>query len=125
MEKNKTSDSNKISNKIIQILIQEKINLIKQLFQVCLIYKIQSIYFKIAYIIILKKLEKSDYLNLSAYKSITLLNILRKILEAIIFNQIKYIAELYNLLLNSQYKTRSLRIIKTILQQIIEKIHTI
>ncbi len=34
----------------------------------------------------LKKLNKKDYLNLLAYKLIILLNILEKILEAVIFN---------------------------------------
>ncbi len=63
----------------------------------------------------LKKLNKKDYLNSSAYKSITLLNTLEKILKIVIFNQIKYITELYNLLLDSQYKARSLRVIEIIL----------
>ncbi len=64
----------------------------------------------------LKKLEKSDYSNSFAYKLIALLNILEKILEAVISNWIKYIAELYDLLLNSQYRTHFLRVIKTALQ---------
>ncbi len=34
----------------------------------------------------LKKLNKEDYLNLFAYKLITLLNTLEKILEAVISN---------------------------------------
>jgi len=36
--------------------------------------------------IMLKKLNKKDYLNLLVYKSITLLNTLEKILKIIIFN---------------------------------------
>ena len=49
----------------------------------------------------LKKLNKEDYLNSFIYRLIALLNTLRKTLETVIFNRIKYIAELYNLLLNS------------------------
>ena len=36
-EKNKISDSNEISNRVIQILVQEKMNLIRRLFQIYLI----------------------------------------------------------------------------------------
>ena len=48
----------------------------------------------------LKKLEKSDYISSLAFRLITLLNILRKILEIVILNQIKFITERYNLLLD-------------------------
>lgn len=49
----------------------------------------------------LKKLEKSDYTNLLIYKSIALLNTLKKVLEAIILNKIKFITKTYDLLLNT------------------------
>jgi hypothetical protein len=51
----------------------------------------------------LKKLGKSDYTNLEVYRSITLLNIIEKILKTVISNRIKYIANTYNLLSNTQY----------------------
>jgi hypothetical protein len=46
----------------------------------------------------LKKLDKEDYSNPSVYRLIILLNTLGKILEAVISNRIKYIAESYDLL---------------------------
>jgi hypothetical protein len=52
----------------------------------------------------LKKLGKSDYTNLLVYRLIALLNTLRKVLEVVILNQIKFIIERYNLLLDTQYK---------------------
>jgi hypothetical protein len=48
----------------------------------------------------LKKLEKSDYINPLAYRLIALLNTLEKTLEVVILNRIKYIVETYDLLLN-------------------------
>jgi hypothetical protein len=52
----------------------------------------------------LKKLEKSDYINLLVYRLITLLNTLGKVLEAIILNRIKFIIKTFNLLLDTQHK---------------------
>jgi len=73
----------------------------------------------------LKKPEKSDYTNPSAYRSIALLNTLGKVLEAVISNRIKFITERYDLLSDTQYGARTNRATETALQQIIEKIHTI
>jgi len=73
----------------------------------------------------LKKLRKSDYTNLSAYRPIALLNTLEKVLEAVILNRIKFIAKTHNLLSDTQYRARTNRATETVLQQIIEKIHTI
>ena len=73
----------------------------------------------------LKKLEKSDYTNLLAYRPIALLNTLGKVLEAVISNRIKFIAETYDLLSDTQYKARTNRATETALQQITEKIHII
>jgi hypothetical protein len=63
----------------------------------------------------LKKPGKGDYSNPSAYRPIALLNTLGKILEAVISNRIKYIAESYDLLSDLQYGARLKRIIKTAL----------
>ena len=73
----------------------------------------------------LKKLGKSDYINPSAYRPIALLNTLEKVLEAVISNRIKFIAETHDLLPDTQYGARTNRATETALQQITEKIHTI
>jgi hypothetical protein len=49
----------------------------------------------------LKKLGKSDYTNLLAYRPIALLNTLGKVLEAIILNRIKFITKTHDLLLDT------------------------
>jgi hypothetical protein len=51
--------------------------------------------------ILLKKQKKSDYLNLLAYKLITLLNILNKVLEIIIIRHIHHIVKKHDLLLET------------------------
>jgi hypothetical protein len=49
----------------------------------------------------LKKLGKSDYINLLIYRLITLLNTLGKVLEVVILNKIKFITKTHNLLLDT------------------------
>jgi hypothetical protein len=49
----------------------------------------------------LKKLEKSNYINLLVYRLITLLNTIGKVLEAAISNRIKFITKTHNLLLDT------------------------
>ena len=63
----------------------------------------------------LKKSGKSDYINLLAYRSIALLNTLEKVLEAVISNRIKFIAETHDLLLDTQYEARTNRATETAL----------
>jgi len=75
--------------------------------------------------VMLKKPGKSDYTSPSSYRPIALLNTLRKFLKAVISNRIKFTAETYDLLLDTQYRARTNRAIETALQQITEKIHTI
>jgi hypothetical protein len=73
----------------------------------------------------LKKLGKSNYTNLLAYRLIALLNTLEKVLKAVILNRIKFIIKTHNLLLDTQYRVYTNQAIETALQQIIEKIYTI
>ena len=48
-----------------------------------------------------KKSKKNDYTNLKTYISITLLNTIKKILETVILNRIKYITKTYDLFSNT------------------------
>ena len=63
-----------------------------------------------------KKSEKSNYTNLEIYKSIILLNIIKKILEIVILNRIKYITKTYDLLSNIRYNVRTNQVIETVFQ---------
>jgi hypothetical protein len=53
--------------------------------------------------VVLRKLEKSDYLSPGSYHPISLLNTLGKLLEAVMARRLSYMAEKYGLLLNSQF----------------------
>ena len=61
--------------------------------------EIQLFYFKKTIIIILRKLEKKDYIKLSSFRFITLLDILNKILELIILKRFRYVVKVYSILL--------------------------
>ena len=107
------------------MVVREKITLIKYFFQACLDQRVQPDHFKTTCTVLFKKPGKSDYTNPGAYRPIALLNTMGKTLEAVISNRIKYIAEAYDLLPDTQYGARTGRDTETALQQITEKIHTI
>ncbi len=85
----------------------------------------QLFYFKKTIIIILRKLKKKDYLELSSFRFITLFDILNKMLELIILKRLYYVVKIYNTLLDTQIRVRRQRLIDTMLQLIIKKMHTI
>ena len=62
-----------------------------------------------------KKSRKNNYINSKIYKLITLLNTIKKILEIVILNRIKYITKTYNLFSNTQYDARTDRDTETVL----------
>jgi len=66
----------------------------------------QLFYFKNTIIIILRKLEKKDYLELLSFRSIALLDTLNKILELIILKRLCYIVKAHNTLSNIQIKIK-------------------
>jgi hypothetical protein len=81
--------------------------------------------FKRAITVLLRKLKKEDYLNSKAYRLIALLNTLGKVLKAVIAERIRFAAETYTLLSNTQIKGRRIRFTETALQLITNKIYTI
>jgi hypothetical protein len=73
----------------------------------------------------LRKLKKKNYLELSFFRFIALLNTLNKMLKSIILKCLRYVVKAHNTLFNIQIKIRRQRLINTILQLIIKKMHTI
>ena len=73
----------------------------------------------------LQKSRKKNYSKFSTYKSIALLNTLNKMLKSIMFKRIRYIIKMLKTFLNIQMNARKQRLMNTILQFIIKKIHTI
>lgn len=59
-----------------------------------------------AAIVVLRKPGKPDYTIPKAYRLISLLNTLRKLLEAVVAKRISYYAEKHNLLPDTQFRAR-------------------
>jgi len=66
----------------------------------------QLFYFKKTITIILRKLEKKDYLEFSSFRFIILLNTLNRMLELIILKRLCYVIKVYNTLFNTQITIR-------------------
>jgi hypothetical protein len=66
----------------------------------------QLSYFKKTITIILRKLEKKDYLEFSSFRFIILLNTLNRMLELIILKRLCYVIKVYNTLFNTQITIR-------------------
>jgi hypothetical protein len=81
--------------------------------------------FKIAHIIIFKKLNKKDYFDVKTYKFIILLNMLNKILKSIITRRINNLTKTHDMFFASQMNDRKNKNCETTLKLFIEQIHKI
>jgi hypothetical protein len=95
------------------------------LFRVCVELNYHSRCFKIAHIIIFKKLNKKDYFDVKTYKFITLLNTLNNILKSIIIRRINNLTKIHDMFFASQINDRKNRNCETTLKLFIKQIHTI
>jgi hypothetical protein len=75
--------------------------------------------------ILLRKPRKSDYSNPSAYRPITLLNTLKKVLEAIIARRIRYAVKAHKLLPETQMRVRKGKSTEIALHLLTKKIYII
>ena len=75
--------------------------------------------------IILRKLEKNDYIDLLIYKLIVLLNTLDKVLESIIARRLRFLSEKHALLPDTQIGARGQRSTDTALDLLTEQVYTI
>ena len=73
----------------------------------------------------LRKSKKKNYSKSSSYKLIALLNTLNKMLKSIVFERIRYVVETLKTFSNIQMNARKQRLMNTILQFIMKKIHMI
>jgi hypothetical protein len=94
---NNASEFDDISNKILKILCTKLMLSLMSLFRVCVELNYHSRCFRIAHIIILKKLNKKDYFNVKTYRFIILLNTLNKILKSIIIRRIKNLTKTHDM----------------------------
>jgi hypothetical protein len=119
------SEFDDISNRILKILCTELMFSLMSLFKICVELNYHFRCFKIAHIIIFKKLNKKNYFDVKTYKFIALLNTLNKILESIIIRRINSLAKIHDMLFASQMSDRKSRSCETTLKLFIEQIHTI
>jgi hypothetical protein len=117
--------SDEIPNKVLYLFISDRPALLVRLFDACYKLSIYFTTFKRAITVLLRKLKKEDYLDSKIYRLIAFLNILEKVLKAVIAERIRFAAETYTLLPNTQMKGRRIRFTKTALQLITNKIYTI
>jgi hypothetical protein len=122
---NNASESDDISNKILKILCTKLIFSLMSLFRVCVELNYHSRCFRIAHIIIFKKLNKKDYFDVKTYKYIALLNTLNKTLKSIIARRLNSLAKIHDMLFASQMSDRKNRSCETTLKLLIEQIHTV
>lgn len=72
---------------------------------------------------ILRKLNKLDYIKIKTYRSITFENIINKIMKNIMTKHINYLIETYELLSSYYYKDHSNRNTEDIMLIISKNIH--
>jgi hypothetical protein len=87
--------------------------------------KISFICFRIAHIIILKKLNKKNYFDVKTYRFIILLNTLNKILKFVITRRINSLTKTYDMFFASQMSDCRNRNCETTLKLFIKQIHTV
>jgi hypothetical protein len=119
------SRSNDISNKILKFLINRLMSTLLRLFRVCAKQKYHFRCFRETNIIALKKSNKSNYTNLKAYKSITLLNTLNKTVKSIIVKRISNLSETHKLLFDTQMNERQNKACETTLELLTKQIHIV
>ncbi len=102
----KASDAFEISNRALQASLTELTSILISLFNACVTHKYHLKQFKKAQTIILRKLKKSDYINLKTYWLIALLDTMSKTLKSIMIKKLSDIAETHHMLSNAQMRTR-------------------
>jgi hypothetical protein len=98
LTKDKAPGLDGIPNKVIKRVAGVAPALFTRIFQACINQGVHLKQWKEATTILLRKSKKNDYLNPSAYRLITLLNTLEKVLKAIITRRIRYAVKAHKLL---------------------------
>jgi hypothetical protein len=125
LAKDKALDPDGIPNRVLKRVAGVTPTLLTRIFQAYINQGVHPRQWKKATTVLLRKPGKSDYSNPSAYRLITLLNTLEKILEAVIARRIRYAVEAHKLLPETQMGARRGRLTETALHLLTEKIYTI
>jgi hypothetical protein len=122
---NNASEFDDILNRILKIFCTKIMFSLINLFRACVKLNYHFLCFRIAHIIILKKLNKNNYSNVKTYKFIILLNTLNKILKSIITRRINSLTKTHDMFSISQMNDRKNKNCEIALKLLIEQIHTV
>ncbi len=121
----KVLSASDISNKALQTSLTELISVLTSLFNACITHKYHSKQFKKTQTIVLRKLKKSDYIDSKTYRLIALLNIMSKALKSIMIKRLSDIVEIHHMLSNAQIKARCKWFMISMLNLLINQVHTV
>ena len=115
--------TDQIPNKVFKIIAYKIYSCLKQVFNDLLVLGHYFSYFKELIVVILYKTRGNyDYTNPKSYQPISLLNILGKILKAILATRISYMATSYNFLPRRHFGGRQRPCIEIAIHNFLEKI---
>ncbi len=103
---NKISKFNEVTNQTLRHLVSVASTQMQSLFAKCIKKEIQSTHFKRVITIVLRKLSKKNYLKLFVFRSIALLDTLKKTLKLIVSKRLRYVIKEAKILSNIQMKTK-------------------
>ncbi len=122
---NIVSKENDILNRIIKLAFSHVMSVVKWIFNQSLRLKYCLKHFKEFITMSLRKINRSDYFVLKAYRFIALLNILDKLIKSIMTTRLSYAAKKHNLLLKEHFESRKDIVSKHALHYIIETINSV
>jgi hypothetical protein len=120
---NIVSKKNDILNRIIKLVFSHVMSVVKWIFNQSLRLEYCFKHFREFITMFLRKINKSNYFVLKAYRFIALLNILNKLMKSIMTIYLNYAAKKHNLLLRKHFESRKDIASKHALHYIIEAIN--
>ncbi len=122
---NIVSKENDILNRVIKLALSHVMSVVKWIFNQSLRLEYCLKHFKEFITMSLRKINKSDYFVLKAYRFIALLNILNKLMKSIMTIRLSYVAKKHNLLLKEHFEDRKDIASKHALHYIVETINSV
>jgi len=121
----KALSASDILNRVLQASLAELISVLTSLFNACVTHKYHSKQFKKTQTIVLRKLKKSDYIDLKTYRLIALLDIMSKALKSIMIKRLSDIVKTHRMLSNAQMRARRKQFVILTLDLLVDQVHTV
>jgi hypothetical protein len=112
-------------NMLLKLALSHAMPVVKWIFNQSLRLEYCLKHFREFITMFLRKINKSDYFVLKAYRSIALLNTLNKLMKSIMTIRLSYAAKKHNLLLRKHFEDRKNIASKHALHYIIETINSV